>query len=189
MDYTRHQADSEARYTLYFDLVHGKIEECVVLPGKTYNMDEKDFMIGQVGRSKRVFSREAWEKKRKTEVLQDGSREWITVLACVGAGGDALPPGFIFQGFNGNIQSDWVQDIDPDKHKVFYTSAPSGWSNNDVGLAWLEQVFDRYTKVKARRSWHLLIVDGHGSHVTLDFIEYCYQNKILIEKLVLLVVA
>jgi hypothetical protein len=51
---------------------------------------------------------------------------------------------------NGNIQSDWVQDIDPDKHQIFYTSAPSGCPNNNVGLAWLEQVFNRYTKAKAR---------------------------------------
>jgi hypothetical protein len=92
MDYTRHNADSEARYKLYLDLVYSKIEEYGVLPGNTYNMDEKGFMIGQVGRTKRVFSRETCEKKRKTEVLQDGSPEWITVMACVGDGGDALPP-------------------------------------------------------------------------------------------------
>jgi hypothetical protein len=180
MDYTRHKADSEARYKLYFDLVHGKIKEYDVLPGNTYNMDEKGFMIGQVGRTKRIFSRETWEKKRKTEVIQDGSREWITVLACVGADGAALPPGLVFQGMNGNIQSTWVQDIDPAQHQVFYTSSLTGWSNNDIGLAWLEQVFDRYTKAKARRAWRLLIVDGHGSHVTSDFIEYCHENKILL---------
>jgi hypothetical protein len=27
---------------------------------------------------------------------------------------------------------------------------------------------------------HPMIIDGHGSHVTLDFIEYCYQNKIML---------
>jgi hypothetical protein len=79
------------------------------------NTDEKGFRIGQTGRSKRVFSRETGEKGRKTKVLQDGSREWITVLACVGADGDALPPGLIFQGVNGVIQLNWVQDIKP-KH-------------------------------------------------------------------------
>jgi hypothetical protein len=46
-------------------------------------MDEKGFMIGQIGRSKRIFSRTIWEMRRKKEVLQGGSREWITVLACV----------------------------------------------------------------------------------------------------------
>ncbi|KAF1939271.1 hypothetical protein EJ02DRAFT_295142, partial [Clathrospora elynae] len=73
------------------------IEEYDILPGNIYKMDEKGFMIEQIGRSKRrVFSRETWEKRRKTEVLQDGSHEWIRVLAYVGADRDALPLGLIF---------------------------------------------------------------------------------------------
>ncbi|RAQ99893.1 pogo transposable element [Stemphylium lycopersici] len=47
-------------------------------------------------------------------------------------------------------------------------------------LAWLKQVFDRETKKKARTSWRLLILDGHGSHVSMEFIEYCDANKILL---------
>jgi hypothetical protein len=38
-------------------------------------MDKKDFIIGQVGRTKKILSKETWEKKRKNEVLQGGSRE------------------------------------------------------------------------------------------------------------------
>jgi hypothetical protein len=38
-------------------------------------MDEKGFMIGQIGKNKRIFSRATWEKRRKKEVLQDGSCE------------------------------------------------------------------------------------------------------------------
>ncbi|KAH5621133.1 hypothetical protein HBI60_254160 [Parastagonospora nodorum] len=59
-------------------------------------------------------------------------------------------------------------------------SSPSGWTNNEIGLAWLEQVFNRYTKKRARRAYRLIILDGHGSHLTMDFIEYCYQNRILL---------
>jgi hypothetical protein len=59
---------------------------------------------------------------------------------------------------------------------------PTGWSNNDVGLAWLEQVFDCYTKQKARygRDYRLLILDGYGSHLTMAFINYCDYNRILL---------
>lgn len=39
----------------------------------------------------------------------------------------------------------------------------SGWTNDDSGLAWLEQRFDRYTKEKTGRSWRLLTIDSHGS--------------------------
>jgi hypothetical protein len=49
-----------------------------------------------------------------------------------------------------------------------------------MSLAWLKQVFNRSTKAKAQSSYRLLILDGHGSHLTMDFIEYCDQNKILL---------
>jgi hypothetical protein len=45
MDRNRHQADSEHKYSLYFDLLESKISEYSVLPENTYNMDEKGFMI------------------------------------------------------------------------------------------------------------------------------------------------
>jgi hypothetical protein len=34
-----------------------------VLPCNSYNMDEKGFIIGVIGRSKRVFSKQACEAK------------------------------------------------------------------------------------------------------------------------------
>jgi hypothetical protein len=55
-----------------------------------------------------------------------------------------------------------------------------GWTNNKSSLAWFKQVFNCGTKAKARSSYWLLILDGHGSHLTMDFIEYCDQNKILL---------
>jgi hypothetical protein len=146
-------------------------------------MDEKGFLIGIVGRSKRIFSRRMWEKKEVRASLQDGSRAWITLLACICANGSTLPPGLIYEAANKGIQSTWVEDIKAGEHEVFITSSPSGWTNNDIGLAWLEQVFDRCTKEKAekaRRLYRLLILDGHGSHITMDFIDYCDQNRILL---------
>jgi hypothetical protein len=86
----------------------------------------------------------------------------------------------IYEAANKSIQLTWVEDIKAGEHEVFITSSPSGWTNNDIGLAWLEQVFDRCTKKKARRLYRLLILDGHGSHITMDFINYCDQNRILL---------
>jgi hypothetical protein len=143
-------------------------------------MDEKGCLIGITGRSKRVFSRKMWERKEVRAAIQDGSREWITLLAYVCADGSRLPTSLIYQSAASAIRSSWVEDIKAVEHSVHVTLSPSGWTNNDIGLAWLEQVFDRYTKEKARQSYRLLILDGHGSHVTMDFIEYCDQNKILL---------
>ncbi|KAI1666488.1 DDE-1 domain containing protein [Pyrenophora tritici-repentis] len=102
---------------------------------------------------------------------------FVTLLACVCAPGEALPPALIYQGTSG-LQSGWVDAVEVGKHEVFFANSPFGWTNNELGLAWLEQVFDRYTKAKARRGWRLLILDGHGSHVTTDFIDFCDGNRI-----------
>ena len=182
MDATRHRADSLAKYTRWFELLHSKIQEHDIEACHTYNMDEKGFMIGVLGRLKRTFSRAMWESKQVREALQDGSREWVTVLAAVCADGSTLPPGIVFQSANSTLQASWVAGVEAGKHDVFISSSLSGWTNNDVGLAWLEQVFDRCTKEKARRgrSWRLLILDGHGSHLTKDFLDYCEAHRIYV---------
>jgi hypothetical protein len=180
MDRDRHRADSRAKYSLYLELLHSKMKGYNVEPRHTYNMDEKGFLIGITSRSKRVFSRRMWDKKEVRASIQDGSREWITLLACVCADGSALPPGLIYQSAGRTLQSSWVDAIKPGAQSIHVSSSLTGWTNNDVGLAWLEQVFDRYTKAEARRSNRLLILDGHGSHVTMDFIDYCDRNKILL---------
>jgi hypothetical protein len=46
-----------------------------VEPRHTYNIDKKGFLIGITGRSKRVFSRQMWERKEARTSLQDNSRE------------------------------------------------------------------------------------------------------------------
>jgi hypothetical protein len=180
MDRNRHQADSGSKYSLYFDLLHQKIEEYKIKAEDIYNMDEKGFLAGVTGRSKRVFSRRMWEEKNVTAGLQDGSREWVTLLACICSDGSALPPSLIYQGAGGCLQASWVEDVKAGEHLVFITSSPSGWTNNEIGVAWLEQVFDCCTKSKSYSSYRLLVLDGHGSHLTMDFIEYCDQHKILL---------
>jgi hypothetical protein len=107
-------------------------------------MDEKGFIMGSVGKSKRVFSRQIWDKKQVKDSIQDGSRTWISVLACVGANGtalppsliyEALPPSLIYEALHGNIRDTWAEDIEVGKHEVFVTSSPSRWSNDAIGFA------------------------------------------------------
>ncbi|KAH5101982.1 hypothetical protein HBH71_224410 [Parastagonospora nodorum] len=179
MDRTRHQADSYIKYQAYFNLLHEKLDEYCLEAGDIYNMDEKGFLIGIVGTSKRVFSKRQWDKKEVRASLQDRSREFLTLLACICADRSSLLPSLIYASTQGAIRSNWVEGITAGDHDVFITSSQSGWSNNDVSLAWLEQVFDRCTKNKPGR-WRLLILDGHGSHLTPEFLEYCNCHRILL---------
>jgi hypothetical protein len=171
----RHQADSEERYKLYFDLLHSKMQEYNIDAHNTYNMDKKGFFVGITTRSKRIFTKAIWASKERTAAVQDGNRGWITLLACVCASGNSLPPALVYQGSSG-LQLGWVDGVEVGKHQVFFSNSPTRWSNNDIGLAWLEQVFERSTKKKVRRNYQLLILDGHGSHITPDFIDFCNGN-------------
>jgi hypothetical protein len=44
----------------------------------------------------------------------------------------------------------------------------------------LKEVFHQQTKEKARREYRLLLLDSHGSHLTMDFITFCDENKIIL---------
>ncbi|KAL6153674.1 hypothetical protein ACJBU6_06979 [Exserohilum turcicum] len=180
LDNCRHKADSRSKYNLYFSLLRDKINQYHVEARHIYNMDEKGFMLGTVSRSRRIFSKASYEGIRRRSTIQDGSRQWVTLLACICADGSYLEPALIYQSTSGSIQDTWLQALDTDTHQIRISSSPSGWTNNEIGLAWLQQVFDRSTKAKARSSYRLLVLDGHGSHITMDFIKYCDEHKILL---------
>jgi hypothetical protein len=143
-------------------------------------MDEKGFLIGMLSNGFRIFSKHKYKQGGLKQRLQDGNREWITSIACICADGTSLSPGLIYQAVSGNIQDTWLQDFDPKLHDCFFASSPSGWTNDELGFAWLKDIFDRQTKEKGRRRWRLLILDGHGSHLTMKFIDYCDANRILL---------
>ncbi|KAF8248739.1 DDE-domain-containing protein, partial [Wilcoxina mikolae CBS 423.85] len=45
---------------------------------------------------------------------------------------------------------------------------------------WLVNVYDSYSKQHCPAETRLLILDGYGSHITADFIDYCKNNNIAV---------
>ena len=180
LDHNRSRADSAFKYTLYFELLRKKIEQYRVEPQHTYNMDEKGFLVGILSKMKRIFSRRRYKEGSIKQLIQDRNREWITTIAAICADGSALSPGLIYQATTGLIQDLWLQDFDPNAQSCFFASSPSGWTNNELGFQWLTQIFERETKAKAQRSWRLLILDSHGSYISMKFIDYCDSHRILL---------
>jgi hypothetical protein len=118
MDNSRHKADSGRKYSLYFDLLHEKIEQYHIEPCHMYNMDEKSFMLRVVGCSKRIFSRTSYVEEKRRSTIQNGSREWITLLACICADQSSLEPALIYQSTSGSIQDSWLQALNHKTHQV-----------------------------------------------------------------------
>jgi len=78
-------------------------------------MDEKGFMIGALIKSKRIFTRREFEKGLLLGAGQDGSRQWITLLASICQDCTVLPPLLIYNGVLGNVQDTWLEDFNPAK--------------------------------------------------------------------------
>jgi hypothetical protein len=173
----RFKADTMESYQAYFDLVDVKIKKHSVLPENMYNMDEKGFLIGWSTKQQRVFSKTT--AKVKKYAINDANREWITLLATICADGSALPPGLIYAGKEGQLQSPWVDEVSKDT-RAFFSASATGWTNDNIALAYMEKVFEPLTRLKAGRNKRLLLVDGHGSHVNLRFLEWCQSHSIII---------
>ena len=170
----RKKAESAFYYSLYFKLLERKIDEYHILPKNQYNMDEKGFLISALIKARRIFSQRAFEAGRVDYMVQDGSREWITLVATICANGLYLSPSLIYLVISSNLQDFWLQDFKPNKYPCFFTLSPTGWTNNELGSMWLTKIFNRETKQKAcqGREWRLLIVNGYSSYVNIKFLNY-----------------
>jgi hypothetical protein len=54
-----------------------------------------------------------------------------------------------------------------------------GWTDNKIGVLYIKD-FDAKTCEKAQGQYRLLIVDGHNSHYSREFLEYARANKIVV---------
>ena len=77
-------------------------------PQHIYNMDEKGFLIGILSKMKRIFSRRRYKERSIKQIIQDGNREWITIIVVICADGSTLSPGLIYQATTGLIQDSWL---------------------------------------------------------------------------------
>jgi len=120
-----------------------------------------------------------FESVRITQANQDGSRKFVSLLACVSAAGTVLPPALIYKGASRDIQDTWLEDWNS-QEVAYFGASENGWSSDALGLHWLVTVLDPHTRENVGRGRRLLIVDGHSSHVNMKFIEQCDKLRILV---------
>lgn len=144
-----------------------------IAPQHRYNMDEVGIMEG-LGDNGLVLGA---SEKNTTIRKQSGSRSWTTILECVSATGRALDPLVIFKGKS--VQHQWFPDDMEYLRKWQFTASAKGWTDDAIALQWLEEIFIPSTTTTPKTT-RLLIVDGHGSHETDDFMYTCYENDIFL---------
>ena len=98
-----------------------------------YNFDEKGFLHGLAYAAQRVMTREAFESGRVSHARQDGSREFLSLLAYICADSTAGDPLPIYQGASESLKDTWMDDLNI-TDAGFFTTSSNGWSNHDIGL-------------------------------------------------------
>jgi len=156
----------------WFKLVANIKAKFGIQDADTYNFDETGFQMG-VGAAYKVVT--GSERRQKPSAVQPGNREWVTAIQGIGALGYVLPPFIIYKGRY--HLSGWYEETSIPGDWLFGVSA-NGWTTNELGLEWLKH-FNKHTKGRTVGAYRLLIIDGHESHQSQDFKDYCEEHKII----------
>lgn len=143
-----------------------------IKPENRWNMDEAGIMEG-IGDNGLVVGS---VHKRFIQKKTPGSRAWTSFIESISAVGRNTKPLVIFKGKS--VQQQWfdanLQKLDGWK----FTSTENGWTTDATAIEWLEKVFIPQTAPRDPSEPRLLILDGHGSHETTEFLWLCYSNNI-----------
>lgn len=83
----------------------------------------------------------------------------------------------IFKGQD--LQQQWFPDELSFLRDWKFIATTKGWTDDSIALDWLKEVFIPQTKPSFSNK-RLLILDGHGSHQTDEFMYECYENGIFL---------
>jgi hypothetical protein len=171
-DFQRALCEDPELIGAWFRLVENMTAKYGIQDCDFYNFDETGFMMGIIS-SAMVVTRA--DRRGRGKVVQPGNREWATAIACINSEGWSVPPFLVVQGkthlaswyTEGGLPHDWV--IKP---------TSNGWTNNETGLEWIQH-FDKHTAPRAKGPYRMLILDGHESHESAVFQEYCKARNII----------
>jgi len=173
-DYQRAKCEDPELIRDWFQRVQRTKAEYGIADDDIYNFDETGFQMGVVSTAKVITGT---DRAGRPRTIQPGNREWVTVIETICARGIAIPPLVIFEAVmhqavwyaDGLIPPDWAIGV-----------SANGWTTNEIGLHWLEHVFDKHTRDRTVGRYRLLVLDGHGSHVAPEFDQYCRDHAIVV---------
>jgi hypothetical protein len=143
-------------------------------PCNLYNFDETGFRIGSLA-GQIVFTRTG----KQVYISDPDNRELVTSMESIDGEGGTTDPMMIMLG-----------QLIKEKHfpaglnsGIRIAVSESSYTNDLLSFEWLKH-FDVQTR-PPDREWRMLVIDGHGSHLTIEFVDYCYQDDIKISPFLL----
>lgn len=153
----------------YFDLLENTLTENNLLssPGQIYNVDETGMPLDH--RPPKIVTKRG---SKKIWCRTSGNKSQITVIGCVSATGQSLPPFVIFD--TKRLNMDWTIGEIPG---TTYGLSPKGWVDAELFERWLNDHFLKHA-VGARPLF--LLLDGHSSHYQPDLIRRAKEHDIIL---------
>lgn len=171
-DYQRARCEDPDLLSGWFRLFFETRSKFGILDCDLYNFDETGFMMGVICPSM-VVTRA--DRRGRGKTVQPGNREWATAIACISGDGSDVPPFLLVKG--AYHLANWYSEGGlPDFWAIKPTS--NGWTNNETGLDWIKH-FDKHTRRRTKGSHRMLMLDGHGSHQSVEFEAYCKDHNIV----------
>jgi len=96
-------------------------------------------------------------------------REWLSVLVSINAKGKSLPNFYIFKGKKKKSTNFLSKTFE---RGATWAMQPKAWMTNSLFILWMSHFLLKVSELYgiSRENRHLLILDGHKSHVSLDVI-------------------
>jgi hypothetical protein len=141
----------------------------------TYNFDETGFAMGLITGSRSCKVLGSSQSVGRITVIQPGTRIWSTVIESINAAGWALPPFVILEG---KVHLQYWYEQQQGLQDWTVAVSDNGWTNDKLGFEFIQH-FDKWTKHRTIGTHRLLILDGHGSHSTPEFDQFCSDNQIV----------
>ena len=165
----RAEAFNETVVNEYFELLETTLEEYELKdkPRQLYNCDET-FLPLDYTRERAVTLKGAKAVYKQAT----GTSEHITLLCCASAAGLPHPPMIIYSKCfpGGQYRFEGPDD-------ALYAKSESGWIDSELFLAWLKKNFLKFA-VPQRPI--MLLTDGHKTHMTIDAIDLCHSNDVVL---------
>jgi hypothetical protein len=137
-------------------------------------MDETGVMLSMPGSVKVLVSKYDKRDYRGARV----KRTSVTAIECISGDGRYLNPMIIWPA--NTHRSNWTTFHTPGWQ---YACSDSGYTDSIISFEWLKRIFDPETKERANKRPRVLICDGFGTHETLEILEFCFENNILLCRL------
>ncbi|KAI0996277.1 hypothetical protein K3495_g11903 [Podosphaera aphanis] len=165
----RRAAAEKAEIVEYVRRFEAVCNEKKIKKQNIWNFDETDSRIGCLG-SQLVL---IWAEQKQVYLADPENREYVTCMESVCADERTIDPMIIFQGAH-YLEKHFDNDLNDD---ALFAQSESGYTNDYLSYRWLMH-WERFTRPQNPEENRLLIMDGHGSHLTFEFINYCEAHKV-----------